>query len=164
MRGTGKTTLGKQLAEALGWPFVDLDREIERISNKKIVQLVEEEGWETFRAIEKKAVEHAAALDCTVISTGGGTLMDHDNTATLKENGHVILLTCDLAQLIKNLEASHARPALTRGKTALEEVAEVWESRKARYHEVADTVHDTSDWPPIESLIKKLRTVPGLLA
>lgn len=163
MRGCGKTSLGKQLATALGWSFLDLDEWIETQSNQTIVQMVKSHGWPHFRALEHEAVRHAATLDRTVIATGGGTLMDPSNTNLLKKNGHVVLLTCELPQLLKNLQQSHSRPALTPGKTTLNELEDIWESRRARYHDVADTIHDTTEWPPVETLIETLKTIPNLI-
>lgn len=163
LRGTGKTTLSRALATELNWSFVDLDEEMERILNKKIIQFIEEEGWGHFRKLEKKMAQKAAQRDQTVISTGGGTLMDTENGKVLKKNGHVVLLVCDMNQIKKTLEKSHARPSLTGEKSAIEEIEAVWEQRKERYYAVADTIHDTTGWPPVEELIEKLRKIPNLI-
>lgn len=163
MRGTGKTTLGQALAQAIEWPFLDLDQMIETELNKKIVQLVEEEGWEAFRKLEKEMAHRLALHDRTIISTGGGTLIDEDNARALKENGHVVLLTCDLTALQSYLNQSYLRPSLLGKFSAVDEVETIWAQRKDRYHAVADTVHDTTNWPDVETLIQKLRNVEGLL-
>jgi shikimate kinase len=163
LRGTGKTTLGRALAESLNWPFIDLDEEIERILNKKIVQFIEEGGWEPFRALEKQVARKAAKKEKTVISTGGGTLIDPENADVLKKNGHVVLLVCDMKQLKETLEKSHARPSLTGQKDAIEELEEIWEQRKKQYHALADTIHDNTGWPPVEDLLEKLKAIPHLL-
>ena len=161
MRGTGKTTLGKQLAEALGWDFVDIDQLIELKLNTKIDQFVKENGWDAFRKEEKEVAAQCANLDKTIISTGGGTMMNPKSAKHLKKNGTVILLTCAPKQLRDYLEAGYERPSLT-GKSALEELEKVWEERKDQYHAVADLIHDTTHWPSINDLIEKLHNHPDL--
>lgn len=159
MRGTGKTTLGKALALYLGWGFVDLDEWIEKKCGKGVHELVMNEGWGAFREWEKRAVASCDGLKKTVISTGGGTLMDADNAKKLKINGLVILLIADMETMRKNLAQSHARPSLTdkAGNTsALDELEAVWEDRRERYHAVADLVHDTTHGMDLDGLLEKL--------
>ncbi len=156
MRGTGKTTLGTVLAAHLGWNFMDLDEWIEQKSGKSGHELVMNEGWEKFRALEKEAVAACNELEKTVIATGGGTLMDEDNAARLKKNGIVILLIAEFATLQKNLAESHARPSLTGQGSAADELETVWEDRRNRYHAVADLIHNTTHGMDLDGLLKKL--------
>lgn len=162
MRGTGKSTLGRALADHLKWPFVDVDKEIERRLNKKIIHLIEKEGWSAFRALERTMAQELTMRDRTVISTGGGMLIDPTCCKLLKENAHVVLLVCNLDQLKICLASSYKRPSLTGKASAIEEIEKVWEERKERYHALADTIHDTTDWPPLEILLEKLKRVPDL--
>ncbi len=157
MRASGKTSLGKDLAKKLGWKFVDIDHLIEAKVNKKIDQYVKEVGWEKFRAIEHETALECSTLNKTVISTGGGTMMNPESAAALKKTGFVVLLSCPLETLQKNLNLSYERPSLKGEKTALEELEEVWEERKDQYQAVADMTHDTSYWPNIKNLLEKLR-------
>lgn len=147
MRGSGKTTLGRQLAAHLNRPFVDLDEMIEAFTGKSIKTIVEEEGWDTFRAHERTAAKTAADLDGTVIATGGGTLIDETNATLLKKNGWVILLTCTPERLREYLKTSPHRPPLTDAASSLEEIETLWETRKKRYHAIADAIVDTTQWP-----------------
>ncbi len=156
MRGSGKTSFGEKLAKKIGWNFIDIDHEIESKLNKKIDQFVKEEGWDAFRELEKEVALECAKLDKTVISTGGGTLMDEESTEALKQNGHVVLLYRPIEKLRRNLSHSHERPSLTGDKDALDELEEVWNERKERYHAVADTIHEPKKWPDLEALIEKL--------
>lgn len=156
MRGSGKTSLGKRLAEKLGWVFIDIDHEIESKLNKKIDQYVKEEGWDAFRKIEKQVTSECAQKDQTVISTGGGTLMDEENANLLKQNGHVVLLERPLEKLRENLKQSHERPSLTGEQNALDELQTIWNERKDRYYAVADTVFNPEPWPNVKGLIQKL--------
>ncbi len=157
MRASGKTSLGKELAKELGWNFVDIDHLIEDRVNKKIDHYVKEVGWKKFRALEHEIALECAELNNTIISTGGGTMMNPKSAAALKKTGFIVLLTCPLEILQKNLGASYERPSLTGEKSALEELQEIWEKRQETYHAVADLTHDTSSWPNIDKLIKNLR-------
>ena len=162
MRASGKTSLGKKLAKKLGWTFVDLDHKIEKRLNTKIDQYVKDNGWEAFRKAEKEVTQECANLDQTIISTGGGTMMDPENAKALKQNGLIVLLTCPLKILQKNLAASYERPSLTGEKSALQELEDIWNKRKAQYHAVADITHDTSYWPNLKQLLKKLKKIDHL--
>lgn len=162
MRGTGKTTLGQQIAQEIKWEWIDLDQEFEKNFNMSVHDFVNKHGWEAFRDEEKKIAHAAAQTTRTVISTGGGTLMDPKSAETLKNSGIIVLLTCDLKTLKKYLENSYERPSLNGNKSATEELTEIWEERKERYHALADLVHDTSNWPSHHLLLDKLREHPKL--
>jgi shikimate kinase len=162
MRGSGKTTLGEQIAQTIGWDWIDLDQLLEIELNQKLDKYVEEYGWDAFRDAEKKIALESANRAQTVISTGGGTMMHPESAQALKDSGVVVLLKCDLDTLRKYLENSYERPSLTGTQSALDELMEIWEERKDQYHEVADIVHDTSNWPPHDELLDKLREHPDL--
>jgi shikimate kinase len=162
LRGTGKTSLGKLLAEKLKWDFVDIDKEIEKKIQISLHEWIRANGWNAFRAIEKEMALESAKRDNTVIATGGGTLLNEESAVTLKKSGHIILLVCSMETLKKNLQESYARPSL-KGECAIEEIQEIWEERKETYHRWADTIHDTTAWPNLEELIEKLKTVPHLI-
>lgn len=144
MRGTGKTKLGRLVAEKLGREFIDMDEKIEEETGKKISEMVEKHGWLYFRDLEKKMAKKIGELDNYIISTGGGTLMFKENIKTLKKNGIVILLKASVEK-IKDRIKHKKRPSLT-GKDFVLELQEVWEQRKAKYEKAADIIVDvTSD-------------------
>ena len=161
MRGTGKTTLGQQIAQALKWNWLDVDHEFERTNKTTVHEFVKEKGWDAFRQKEKEIALKAALQNHTVISTGGGTLMDPQSAKALKNSGIIILLVCDLDILKNYLRSDTQRPSLT-GIDPLEELEQVWNARKDRYHALADLIHDTSKWPSHQLLLDKLREHPKL--
>ncbi len=138
MRGTGKTTIGRLIAKSLKKPFVDMDEMIEKENGEKIKDIVAKKGWKYFRNLEKKLALKLSHLDNYVISTGGGTLMDPENAKHLKQNGKIILLTCDLKTLKKRIEKSKNRPSLIKRKNFLEEIETIWKKRKPIYEKIAD--------------------------
>ena len=98
--GTGKSSVGRILAKRAKREFVDLDRYLEAREKRKIRDIFEKEGEAYFRALEKEAVLVWAAGRNKVITTGGGTVVDPENFAALKENG--ILVTLVAANYLKD--------------------------------------------------------------
>ncbi|GIX48681.1 MAG: hypothetical protein KatS3mg131_2892 [Candidatus Tectimicrobiota bacterium] len=144
MRGTGKSSIGRRLAALLGYAFVDTDTLIEAQAGCRIAELVARHGWEHFRALERQVVAEVAGGDRQTIATGGGTLMDSTNAALLKRNGVVVLLVADLEVLRRRVARGRNRPSLTGQAAPAEELAQVWEARRAQYYAVADAVYDVS--------------------
>ena len=110
---SGKTTLGKLLAERLNWPFIDTDRLIENryASQTNIKSSCREiylhEGEKFFRALEKEAILSLERIKHTVIATGGGSLCDIDNIKVLESIGILIYLKTSLEVIwdrLKNKE------------------------------------------------------------
>ena len=77
--GTGKSAVGKLLAQRLRRPFLDLDRKIEKEAGRPVLRIFAEDGEVGFRRLEAKAVREAAALNGHVIATGGGVMCDDGN-------------------------------------------------------------------------------------
>ena len=144
MRGSGKSKLGRLLAEKLGKKFIDLDEYIEELVNKKITQIVTEDGWEKFRELENQATKEVSKLDETVIATGGGTLMDPENAKLLKDHGFIIFLEVDLDVLEARISGASTRPALTSKTTLKEELQAIWEERKEIYRKHTNLTYNSS--------------------
>ena len=144
LRGTGKSSVGKVLAQRLGFTFVDTDTRIEELAGCRIATIVAQRGWEHFRALERQVVTGIAATDRHVVAAGGGTLIDEENARLLKARGMVILLLCELPILQRRIALGSNRPSLTGQGSAEAELTQVWEARRARYDAVADITYDVS--------------------
>jgi len=147
-RCTGKTVVGKRIAERLGLPFYDTDELIQGQSGKTVRELVEEGGWDAFRAAEKAIVKQLPALGDAVIAAGGGAPMDAENREVLRGTGFCVWLIADertIVERMQNDQASAAqRPPLS--DDGLEkETAKILQARRPLYQEVADSVVDTAD-------------------
>ena len=97
---SGKTTLGKRLAEAIGWHFTDLDAEIVAVAGRPIRDIFATDGEPAFRRLEAETLRHvvAAASEPTVIALGGGTLLDPASRAFAEASGPVWCLDTPSAE------------------------------------------------------------------
>src|SRR5262249_6908503 len=165
LRGTGKSSVGKVLAQRLNFAFVDTDTRIEKLAGSRIAAIVAQHGWEHFRALERQVVTQVAATDRHIVAAGGGTLIDAENTRLLKVRGVVVLLICELSILQRRLAFGSNRPSLTGQGSAAVELAQVWEARRERYYSVADVTYDVSaeSVNVMEDLERKAADIEALL-
>ncbi|AOM40931.1 shikimate kinase AroL [Xenorhabdus hominickii] len=144
-RGAGKTTIGKLLAEALSYKFVDTDERIQTSSEMTIANLVEQHGWEYFRKYESQTLKAVNQNEC-VIATGGGMVLLPENRQHMQQNGIVIYLQVPADILVKRLSLNpenSQRPSLT-GKSITEEIEGILAEREPLYRECADFIVDAS--------------------
>ena len=119
---SGKSTLGKIIAEKLNYHFIDLDEAISQQQGKSINALFDEFGEEGFRKIEQQLLVNTLFLTETVIACGGGTPCYSDNIDFLLRNGTVIYFEVDEAILLERMVNNTAERPLFKGKTK-EEIA-----------------------------------------
>ena len=99
MPGSGKSTVGKRLANVLNRPFVDTDALIVEAAGRPIPELFATDGEEAFRALETEAVKRAGMMSGAVIATGGGVVTRERNYAPLSQNGRIVFIRRDLDKL-----------------------------------------------------------------
>lgn len=142
--GAGKTTLGRKLASALSYQFLDLDTYIEKTSGRKISYLFSEGMEDLFRKLERVALIYTATKTNMVISTGGGTPCFFDNMEMINRNGVSIYFKLDPKSLARRLEEAKVKRPLLKDKTSEELEAFVTRhlaEREAKYQE-AQIVED----------------------
>jgi shikimate kinase len=144
-RCSGKTSVGKIIADRTGMDFYDTDELIEKSTGRSIKEIVEKDGWDRFREIEQDVIRDASGLRGAVLATGGGVVMFEENMANLKKNGYVIWLEGNVEILMKRMtldrEADN-RPSLT-GFDPVAEIRKVMEIRDPLYRKVSDMVINT---------------------
>ena len=146
-RGSGKTTVGRRLADRLKMRFVDTDDLIEERQGNPVSDIVKSHGWGHFRKLEKNTIEEISKEDHLIIAPGGGAVLDTDNVKALRENGFIIWLKAEPEVLFKRIEGdpqtTPQRPPLTE-KGSLEEIKEVLAYRNPFYEWASGAQLDTS--------------------
>ena len=142
-RGTGKSTVGKLVAERLGRVLVSTDVEIVKLAVQNIPEIVEQHGWEYFRDLETKICQDLAGRDGVVIDTGGGAILRSQNVEGLKRTGKLFWLTAPVETIAKRIGADTQRPSLTGTKSFLEEIQDVLRERTPKYQAAADYIIET---------------------
>jgi 3-dehydroquinate synthase len=110
--GTGKSTLGREVADRLGRDFVDMDDLIEARAGKPIARIFEEDGETSFRELESRLCRELAERDGIVIATGGGALIDPVNRAVMSRDGVVVCLQADVDEILRRVGHGEERPLL----------------------------------------------------
>ena len=135
--GSGKTTVGRLLAEKKGRRFVDLDLWIEEREGMPIAAIFSKYGESRFRELERRAVDELSFETGLVIAPGGGALLDPENAAALKAGGVVVLLDAGLPSLRARLEGDETRPLLW-GEDRDAAMEALYRARIPVYRAVAD--------------------------
>lgn len=148
-RGTGKSTVGRLVADRLGRPFVDADRVLEARAGRSIAAIFADQGEAAFRDLEAAILADLTARgDGAILATGGGAILRDSNRAALRRFGVVVWLTADPEILAARLDRDRdARPALTAAGT-LDEIAAVLRDRTPLYRAVADVEVATTGRDP----------------
>jgi shikimate kinase len=155
MPGSGKSTVGVELAGRLGVPFVDLDAEIERDDGRDVAAIFEAEGEEGFRAREAKALLAASTQDPAVVACGGGVVLEPANRITLRSSGTCVFLDVPITVLASRVQPNEDRP-LIRAPGDLERLLE---EREPLYREFAAHVVDGTGDPGevADAIVEELR-------
>jgi shikimate kinase len=132
--GTGKTAVGRRLAEKLDYGFVDTDALIEARDGRTIPEIFAESGEPAFRAMERITALELAEMEGLVISTGGGLMLDEFNAAALSEKGRVFCLTAEPKAILARLvvKGVEGRPLLE-GDDPLGKIEALLAVRQERY-------------------------------
>lgn len=144
--GSGKTTVGKTLAEKLNWKFLDTDTYIEEKTVKKISQIFKEDGEKKFRAEEKKVVKKILKLKNYVISTGGGMPANEENLQNLKKSGLVIWLKASAEDIYKRTKSDSNRPLMPSKKKEAEARIDFLLERRLPFYSQSHLMIDTSSF------------------
>lgn len=140
MPGSGKSSVGPALAARLDVPFVELDAEIERAAGGTVREIFERDGEPRFRELEAAALTEAATRDPSVVSCGGGVVLEPANRVTLRATGEVVFLSVPLEVLRRRVRPAAERPLIRKEGDLERLLAE----RERLYREFAAHVVDAS--------------------
>jgi shikimate kinase len=140
--GSGKTTIGRQLAKMFGLDFYDCDHELERLTGASVSLIFDLEGEAGFRLRETHVLKQLTAKSGVLIATGGGTICNEENRRVLRSQGLVVYLQTSVENQLKRLSKDKSRPLLQAAdrKQRLLELASV---RNPLYDATADVVFST---------------------
>lgn len=147
-RGTGKSTVGRLLAQRLKRELISTDAEVIRRAGRSIPDIVKASGWDHFRDLESAVCRDLSNRDGLVIDTGGGAILRPQNVACLKSNGTLYWLTAEVATITARIGGDTQRPSLTGSKSFTDEIEEVLRERRPRYQAAADHVIPTDGRSP----------------
>ena len=146
---TGKTTVGKLLAEQLGYDFVDTDHLIETRAGLTVAEIFSKKGEAAFREMEAAIAEELGDREGFVVSTGGRLMLDPANAAALSKRGRVFCLMATPEDILKRaLENKHVRRPLLEVTNPIARIVELLRQREKAYSPFSQV--DTSGITPDE--------------
>jgi shikimate kinase len=152
--GSGKSTVGRQLARRLALPFVDSDHVIEQRLGCPIRQYFEREGEDSFRDVEAAVIDELSQAAQGVLSTGGGAVLRAENRRHLHERGQVVYLKSTPDELFRRLRHDRNRPLL-QVADPLVRLRELYAIRDPLYRETAHFTVETGR-PSVATLVNMI--------
>ena len=156
MMGSGKSAIGKILANKLDYNFIDVDKMIEIDAGKTIKKIFEEDGEQYFRDLEEKKTINILELKKTIVSLGGGAIVNKKIRNSIKKNSYNIYLNVNINILTKRLQNSRTRP-LIYNKNLKTELINLINKRK-KFYQKADLIiqNEKNMIDTAKNIIKKI--------
>lgn len=159
---TGKSTVGRLLAQILNYHFVDTDKLIENQQGTSIPEIFATVGEDGFRKLEKAVAKELATKDKLVIATGGRLMLDRENADLLSENGEVFSLIASTEEILNRLtnDTSNKRPLLS-GPDQKKKILELLQKRRSGYQRFTTIDTDGKSPDKIAEEILQARREPS---
>ena len=155
-RATGKTAVGRCLAELVGFAFVDTDEEICQRLGCSVAEIVEQQGWKVFREQERQVLRDLPSWSQTVVAVGGGAILHHQEWQALRPYAWIVWLRTDFQTTLNRLskEKRNQRPALYQHQDLSGETALLLAEREPLYRAGSDMLVDTEQQRPEELAVR----------
>lgn len=154
--GSGKTTVGKELAKEVQMDLIDTDFEIEKESGITIKEIFEKHGEKHFRDLETKKTAETEKMENKVISTGGGIVLRDENVVNLRKNSFVVLLETSPEIIYERIKGKTDRPLLN-VPDPLAEINKLLTNRKEKYNGAAEFIINT-DSKSVYEIVKIIKS------
>jgi XRE family transcriptional regulator, aerobic/anaerobic benzoate catabolism transcriptional regulator len=162
LRGAGKSTLGRLLAQHLGWPFIELDRRVEEDYGASIPDLIEMAGMTTFHRYERAALERAIAEhDAAVITTAGGIVANAESYALLLRRAHTVWIKARPEEHMSRVMAQGDFRPMAQNPAAMADLIAILDARRADYARARAELDTSGD--AVERSLAKLVAIVGQL-
>ena len=148
--GTGKSTVGRAVAHRLGFHALDSDHEIERQQRKTIPEIFAQEGEPAFRALEREFVERGHPAERTVVSCGGGLVVQPGMLALLKTKGVVVCLHASIETILERTSRHQHRPLLA-GENPGDRIRTLYAAREPVYKQSGTVI--LTDARPLQDVV-----------
>ena len=163
-RGSGKTTIGRRLADRLWLSFADSDERVIKQAGKTIREIFDQHGEAAFRDLEAKIVRDLAKLSDHVIALGGGALLRDDTRELLRTEGHsIVYLRCEPEELHRRIQAdpqtAAMRPHLSPLHGSVDEIKNLLVEREPLYRACMTAELDVTNLTPEEAVTRLGRMV-----
>lgn len=164
--GSGKSTVGRELARRLGLDFFDTDELVQKKTRMKISEIFKNGGEPYFRQVEEEIIQNLPARDRCVIAAGGGAVLNKTNVKNLKKKGTVVYLKVPFSVLKERLSGVSDRPLLEGSGSRSKKIKTMLESRQNLYESSADVIINCGRKSPEEIatlIMEKLAYSPKIL-
>ncbi|XOB66029.1 shikimate kinase [Deferribacteres bacterium DY0037] len=161
--GTGKSSVGRLLAEDLGASYVDTDQMVIEKTGREITNIFEEDSEEDFRRLETEVLSEVVDKENLVVSTGGGIVVTMGNLEAMKQTGFVVTLIADANTILERISSDETCRPLLEVEEPFEEIKRLLFER-ASFYINAHHIVDTSDITPREAadcILEKLKEYNG---
>lgn len=167
--GTGKTAVARRLAAILGWPWVDTDQEIEKVTGLAIEDIFRKHGEIRFRSEETLALKRIVrdwAGQPGIVSTGGGMVLKAENVELMRAHGVIIGLTATPEVIFQRVKMRQLRkrPLLRTKGDVRARIEELLSQREPVYRSVAEVIIDTSSKEPEQIARELVEWIKGRMA
>ncbi|PID58340.1 shikimate kinase [candidate division KSB3 bacterium] len=158
MRGSGKTTIGIILASRLHREFIPMDALIVYEAGKTIPEIIAQDGWDRFRALETQVAWKIAGLRGTINATGGGVVLNPENVRLLRETGIVFWLDVSIGNSLQRIGEDPNRPSLTGKASRRDDMTAICAEREPFYRRAAHYRISTDEKSP-EAIAAEIATL-----
>lgn len=153
-RGAGKTTVGKELADLLGWKYLSTDALIIKQTGSSIADFVRENGWTAFRQVEREVIAGLKNVEQTIIDCGGGVVENQQNMEILARHSWVVWVDADIKEIYRRLGEANDRPLLER-PDLMSDIESKYFSRLPLYQKYSQIKVDSSQ-EPVEAICQQI--------